>query len=67
MTFLTLDTFPARYALASIDNAFVEEIRQLLFGKDSDYALKHSYSVVQVCLVFYHRDAEAQREENLTT
>ncbi|MEH2198433.1 type II toxin-antitoxin system RelE/ParE family toxin [Nostoc sp.] len=29
----SLDTFPARYALAAIDDAFEEEIRQLLYGK----------------------------------
>jgi plasmid stabilization system protein ParE len=29
----SLDTLPARCALAAIDNAFEEEIRQLLYGK----------------------------------
>ncbi|MCC5608979.1 type II toxin-antitoxin system RelE/ParE family toxin [Nostoc sp. CHAB 5834] len=29
----SLDTFPARCALAAIDDAFEEEIRQLLYGK----------------------------------
>ncbi|RUT02155.1 hypothetical protein DSM106972_062300 [Dulcicalothrix desertica PCC 7102] len=68
---LTLDTFPARCALASIDNAFEEEIRQLLFGKGKNtyrvFFTIQDTLVIILRVLYTARDIEAEFEAFIDT